>query len=62
MGGRCCKNDEQEIAETDTCGDTYTCDQNNYGDMFKTRPPCFAWASLQLSLQPRWGMPIQIKT
>ena len=43
MGGRCCKNEEEEITETDTYnyGDTYTCDQNNYGDIFKTRPPCW---------------------
>ena len=40
MGGRCCKNDEQEITETYTYGDTYTYNQNNHEDVFKTRPPC----------------------
>ena len=40
MGGRCCKNQDEEITETDNYGDTYTYNQNNHEDVFKTRPPC----------------------
>ena len=46
MGSNCCKNDEQEqVSEPDNYnqnnyGNTYTCNQNNNEDIFKTRPPC----------------------
>ena len=43
MGIHCCKNQDEQVSETDTYnqnnyGDTYN--QNNHGDIFKTRPPC----------------------
>ena len=47
MGSNCCKREQgQEITETDTYnqnnyGNTYTCNQNNHEDVFKTRPPCW---------------------
>ena len=37
MGVYCCKNQGEEITETDTYSDTYT---YNHEDVFKTRPPC----------------------
>ena len=45
MGIHCCKPDE-EITEPDdynqnNYGNTYTCNQNNHEDIFKTRPPCW---------------------
>ena len=44
--GNCCKSEEgHEAKEIDdynqnTYGNTYTCNQNNNEDIFKTRPPC----------------------
>ena len=46
MGLHCCKDEsKQEAKEIDdynqnTYGNTYTCNQNNHEDIFKTRPPC----------------------
>ena len=45
MGSNCCKS-EEDVTETDTYnqnnyGTTYTCNQNNHEDIFKTRPPCW---------------------
>ena len=45
MGLYCCKSEEQEITELDdynknTYGNTYTYNQINNEDIFKTRPPC----------------------
>ena len=47
MGVYCCKdkNEVEVSSETDTYnqnnyGTTYTCNQNNNEDIFKTRPPC----------------------
>ena len=40
--GNCCKDEsKQEVTEQDTYGNTYTCNQNNHEDIFKTRPPCW---------------------
>ena len=41
MGVYCCKDKNEEAKETDNYGTTYTCNQNNYDDIFKTRPPCW---------------------
>ena len=47
MGGNCCKSEQgQEITEQDNYnqnnyGNTYTYNQNNHEDIFKTRPPCW---------------------
>ena len=45
MGLHCCKSEEEEVTEQDdynknTYGNTYTYNQNNNEDIFKTRPPC----------------------
>ena len=45
MGGYCCKSEQGQVSEPDnynqnTYGDTYTYNQNNHEDIFKTRPPC----------------------
>ena len=45
MGVYCCKDKNEEITEPDNYsqnnyGNTYTCNQNNHEDVFKTRPPC----------------------
>ena len=46
--GNCCKSEQgqQEITEQDNYnqnnyGNTYTCNQKNHEDIFKTRPPCW---------------------
>ena len=40
--GNCCKSEgETIVSEPDNYGDTYTCNQNNHEDVFKTRPPCW---------------------
>ena len=48
MGVYCCKdkNDVEVSSETENYnqnnyGNTYTCNQNNHEDIFKSRPPCW---------------------
>ena len=54
MGVYCCKSEQgQELSEPDNYGDTYTYNQNNHEDVFKTRPPC--WYGHQFSCSCHQG-------